>query len=95
MRFCNNSLYPLSRYPGSKGGNLSPIAPHERLLLCEIRDITCSSEESAAAHYLLFMPPLLPLLVNYLLGRAAAECSLANQETRAVTPFIGAPIAKS
>lgn len=41
--------------------------------LDRISEITCSIKESAVAHYLLFMLLLLP--VNYLLGRAAGECS--------------------
>lgn len=49
--------------------------------------MTCSIKESAVAHYLLFM--LLLLLVNYLLGRAAEECS-GIQQTHAVTPPSGA-----
>lgn len=44
----------------------------KRLSLGGISEITCSIKESAVAHYLLFM---LLLLVNYLLGRAAEECS--------------------
>lgn len=48
----------------------------------------CSIKESAVSHYLLFML-LLPLLVNYLLGRAAEECS-GIQQTHAVTPPSGA-----
>lgn len=44
----------------------------KRLSLGGIREITCSIKESAVAHYVLFM---LLLLVNYLLGRAAEECS--------------------
>lgn len=58
----------------------------KRLSLGGIREITRSIKESAVAHYLLFM---LLLLVNYLLGRAAPECS-GIQETRAVTPPSGA-----
>lgn len=54
----------------------------ERLSLGGISEITCSIKESAVAHYILFM---LLQLVNYLLGRAAEECS-GIQQTHAVSP---------